>query len=420
MQKIFFSEMIKQKMLLEKQGHSCTLLGIGPMSHNLIEASLRLGKEKDFPVMFIASRNQIDTDELGGGYVCNWNQKQFVQNIKDIAEEVGFEGLYYICRDHGGPWQRDKEKNDKLHPKEAMKKAKESYLADLVEGFDLLHIDPTKNPHFDDVIPLSVVIDYTVELIEYIEEERRKRDLPSVSYEVGTEETNGGLTSIESYNQFIKELNARLSEKNLPIPSFIVGQTGTLTRLTENVGNFDALTAKKLSDNARAYGVGVKEHNADYLSDEILYMHPYLGITAANVAPEFGVVETRAYLMLGRIEQNLFKLGLIKSKSDIIETIKTEAVNCGRWRKWMVTDEANYSEGSALKDEDIDLITQISGHYTLENKNVKQSIQVLYANLNAIGFDCHQIVVRSIMESINRYVDCFKLTGVTTKIRKAL
>jgi hypothetical protein len=133
-----------------------------------------------------------------------------------------------------------------------------------VEGFDLLHIDPTKNPHFDDVIPLSVVIDYTVELIEYIEEERRKRDLPSVSYEVGTEETNGGLTSIESYNQFIKELNARLSEKNLPIPSFIVGQTGTLTRLTENVGNFDALTAKKLSDNARAYGVGVKEHNADY------------------------------------------------------------------------------------------------------------------------------------------------------------
>jgi hypothetical protein len=39
---------------------------------------------------------------------------------------------------------------------------------------------------------------------------------------------------------------------------------------------------------AGTYGVGLKEHNADYLSD-ILYMHPVFGITAVNVAPEFGV-----------------------------------------------------------------------------------------------------------------------------------
>ena len=36
----------------------------------------------------------------------------------------------------------------------------------------------------------------------------------------------------------------------------------------------------------------MKEHNADYLSNNSLSWHPRLGIHAANVAPEFGVCET--------------------------------------------------------------------------------------------------------------------------------
>lgn len=40
------------------------MIGIGPMSHTLIKASMLLAKEKDFPLMFIASRNQVDADEL--------------------------------------------------------------------------------------------------------------------------------------------------------------------------------------------------------------------------------------------------------------------------------------------------------------------------------------------------------------------
>lgn len=37
-------------------------------------------------------------------------RKLFTKDIKKIADKVGFDGLYYLCRDHGGPWQRDKEK----------------------------------------------------------------------------------------------------------------------------------------------------------------------------------------------------------------------------------------------------------------------------------------------------------------------
>lgn len=84
-----------------------------------------------------------------------------------------------------------------------------------------------------------------------------------------------------------------MESKGLQPPEFVVGQTGTLTRLTENVGHFNRENARKLSENAEKHGVGIKEHNGDYLSDAVLLEHLPLGVTAMNVAPEFGVVETR-------------------------------------------------------------------------------------------------------------------------------
>jgi len=47
-------------------------VGIGPMSSNLLQATFELAQEYDFPPMYIASRNQVDVDEFGGGYVNGW------------------------------------------------------------------------------------------------------------------------------------------------------------------------------------------------------------------------------------------------------------------------------------------------------------------------------------------------------------
>ena len=104
-------KVVKALLKLQDIGESGTLLGIGPMSSNLLQASFELGRDLDFPLMFIASRNQVDLDELGGGYVNNWNQQQFAQDICQIATSTGFNGIYYLCRDHGGPWQRDAERH---------------------------------------------------------------------------------------------------------------------------------------------------------------------------------------------------------------------------------------------------------------------------------------------------------------------
>ena len=401
MKKPTLNEVVDKLLSFEGKDRA-TMIGIGPMSHTLIKASMLLAKEKDFPLMFIASRNQVDADELGGGYVCNWDQKRFAEAIAQVAKENNFDGLYYLCRDHGGPWQRDNERNAHLPEKEAMELGKKSYKYDLENGFDLLHIDPTKDPYIvGKVIDMNVNINRTIELIETAENERKAMGLPSVSYEVGTEETNGGLTSSENYEAFIKKLNEKLDEKNLPHPAFIVGNTGTLTRLTENVGHVDPASCKNLSAIAKKYHVGLKEHNGDYLDDIILLQHPAWGVTAMNVAPEFGTVETQAYLKLSEVEDSLYAEGLISDKSSACLLF----LHC-------ITEY-----GVLLEDKELArLITEISGHYTFNNPLVKAEIAKLYDNLSQSGIDGERYVVNKIKDSIDNYVNAFHLEGLTSKL----
>ena len=418
MSKITLQEVV-QKMLKFEGKEKATMIGIGPMSKTLIKACMILAKEKDFPLMFIASRNQVDADEFGGGYVCNWNQETFAKAVKEVADETGYTGLYYLCRDHGGPWQRDKERNDHLPEKEAMELGKKSYLYDLLNGFDLLHIDPTKDPYIvGKVIDPDVNVNRTVELIEYVETERKKRNLPAISYEVGTEETNGGLTSPENYEKFIQKLHARLDEKGLPHPSFIVGNTGTLTRLTEQVGHVDSTSCKELSAVAKKYGVGLKEHNGDYLDDATILEHPALGVTAMNVAPEFGTVETQSYLKLIEVEDRLAGQGLIKEVSQLGQALREESVKSGRWKKWMGDGKDKLSPEEIFKDEKLTrLITEISGHYTFNNDRVKAEIKKLYDNLAVSGIDGEAYVIYKIANAIDHYVECFNLKGLTSKLK---
>ncbi len=403
---------------LQEKGKGSTLLGIGPMSGRLLRASFELAKEKDFPLLFIASRNQVDAEELGGGYVNGWNQQMFMKAIRSTAEQVGFNGLYYVCRDHGGPWQRDKERNDHLDERTAMELGKKSYVADIEAGFDLLHIDPTKDPfEMGKVIPLETVLKRTVELIEYCERERQKRNLPEIGYEVGTEETNGGLTSTDTYESFIIKLTNTLERKGLPKPTFIVGQTGTLVKKTENIGTFNFSNAKDLAEVAKKYGVGLKEHNGDYIEDDVLLAHLPAQITATNVAPQYGTEETRAYLLLSKVEEQLKEEGLIKETSNIRSILLEQAIKSERWRKWMIGEQKDATVDGIFKDENLaEEILDIAGHYTFNNEEVKEGIQQLFYNLKENNIDGNRFVVDRIKRSLNTYVECYNLEGTTSRI----
>ena len=424
MSKLTMMQTVEGMIELTAQGRPSTLIGIGPMSPNLLQATFELARDCDFPPMFIASRNQVDLDELGGGYVNGWDQFRFAADIKAAAEAVGYEGDYYLCRDHGGPWQRDGERNAHLPEDEAMALARKSYKADLEAGFDLLMIDPTKDPYqIGKVIPLDVVLARTVDLIQYCEDERRALGLPEIGYEVGTEETNGGLTSTEKYQEFIERLKVELGARGLPMPTFIVGQTGTLTRLTEQVGHYDFDNAVSLAKMAASYGVGLKEHNCDYLDDITMLLHQPAGVTASNVAPQFGTEETRALLRLAELEQTLVARGFIKAEdaSNLHDVLLDHAIRTERWRKWMVGDDTKLTVEQIFADQEKALvILDIAGHYTFNEPEVKAEVAKNAENLAACHVDAQRYACNCVKRSIQQFVEGYNMVGVTSRIKEVL
>ena len=405
--------------VIHSENEKHTLLGIGPMSENFLRASLEISKEQDFPLMYIASRNQVDAYKLGGGYVFNSDQKLFREKIEAICKEIDYDNIYYLCRDHGGPWQRDKERNDHLPEAEAMELAKESYKEDILNGFDLLHIDPTKDPEvMCKVVDIDVVFKRTVELIEYCEQVRKEYGIEKeIAYEVGTEETSGGLTSLDTYESFIKRIKEYTEEHNLPMPIFIVGQTGTLTRLTKNVGHFNYDNSKELSRIAKKYGVGLKEHNGDYLSEAKLLAHLPLGITAMNVAPAFGTIETMSLLELLDVEDKFAELGAIKDPSNLREVITHASIYSMKWKKWL-TDEIDMSNLEALDEATKLQITELCGHYTFSKPEVEAEINKLYKNLEMLHIDGKRYVIDKLKEEMEKHVRCFNLKGLSSKIEQ--
>jgi D-tagatose-1,6-bisphosphate aldolase subunit GatZ/KbaZ len=404
-----------------------TMLGIGPMSEDTFIATLELARDKDFPVMLIASRNQIDAAELGGGYVFCSTQKNFNAVIRRLSRKVGFRGLLYLCRDHGGPWQRDNERAAKLPEAKAMDLAKKSYLADILNGFNVLHIDPTKDPHIPSPIPMEVVIRRTVELIAFVEKERVRRGIGPVSYEIGTDEISGGLTAASAFEEFIVTLTRELAAKRLPKPTFIVGQTGTLVKMRRNMGTTDFKTARVLTEIAAKHGIGFKEHNADYLSTECLRRHPKERITASNVAPEYGVAETEALVKLARMEEKaLAKASGATRKlrpSGFIAVIQKAVLDSGRWTKWLIKPDPRLTRERVEADPKmLEEIMFVNGHYTFNTPEVKSARRTLYANLVKLGVvkDPERFVIDYIKKSIDRYVTAFRLKGLTSRVLREL
>ena len=405
--------------LRSEEGLKTTLLGIGPMSENIICAALELARDYDFPIMFIASRNQVDADKLGGGYVLNGSPKRFVETINKVASRVGFDGILFICRDHGGLWQRDNEREERLSEQEAMKRARLSYLTDILSGFDVLHIDCTLDPHFKGYVPLEIVIRRTIDLIEYIERERQKRGLGQVGYEVGTEMTAGGLTDSTDFEQFLVDLIVQLDRQGLPRPDFIVGQTGTLIKMQRNVGQFDQKKAEELVSIAEKHGVYFKEHNADFLDEGSLRKHPEIGIAAANTGPEFSATETKAYLKLAELEENSIKEENSLPISNFVSALSEAALDSECWRKWLTKENEHFTKQEIARDKDkLREVTIISARYVINQPEVVTARERLFNNLKSLDVtsDPQGEILGEIKMALQRWVDAFNLKGTTSRI----
>jgi tagatose-1,6-bisphosphate aldolase non-catalytic subunit AgaZ/GatZ len=385
--------MIHQRLETFLKKKRCTLLGVGPMSVNCVDAAIELANQHEVPIILIASRRQIDSEAFGGGYVNNWTTAQFADYVIDHDKK----GKILLARDHGGPWQNTKEKDLGLGLRRAMDSAKASYLADLEAGFQILHIDPSVDihgqPHVDEVL------DRVFELYEYCHSQAQRLG-QEVIFEIGTEEQSGSTNSQEELSYTLNAVQHFCKKNHLPAPSFVVIQAGTRVMEKRNVGSFDSpirvaeeipaeIQLPKMIEICNHFGIFMKEHNTDYISNEALQWHPRLGIHAANVAPEFGVAETTALISV--LEDN----GLQAQAERFIEL----AYQSKKWDKWMLKDTTATDRDRAI----------IAGHYVFAKPEVMALKAEAASLLAAKGIELENHLKQQVKHSIMRYLTHFRL-----------
>jgi hypothetical protein len=372
------------------QSRNCTLLGVGVMSKNCVDASIELAEQYKIPLMLIASRRQIDSDQFGGGYVENWTTKQFADYVieKDTNQNI------ILARDHGGPWQNELEKNQYMNLEDAMQSAKDSFRADIDAGFHMLHIDPSIDIHSQPNI--DQVLERVYELYDFCWSYAQQNN-QDIIFEIGTEEQSGSNNTQEELEYTLDNMSKFCKVNKMPFPSFVVIQAGTRVMETRNVGSFDSpirvvnelppeIQIPRMISICRKYGIFMKEHNTDYLSTESLNWQPRLGIHAANIAPEFGVTETKAFIDI--LEMNGHK--------DLLNEFLQISYNSRKWKKWMLKDtDANDVDRSI-----------ISGHYVLSS----DECAALKAEASDRIKGLNEYLKNKVKKSIFRYINAFNLT----------
>lgn len=298
-------------------------LGIGPMSRNTVNAAIRLAYRHQRTVMLIASRSQIECEDLGGGYVEGWSTGQFAEYVRDKDPA----GLVKICRDHGGPWRHPSEMSADLGEADVMASGLESLFCDIQCGLELLHIDTSREA--DGPTPFERAVDRLVrvygECQEFASTCGRK-----VEFEVGLEEQSSRPNDPAEFRLQLEHMLRSLACESLQLPTFVVAQTGTKVVGTENQGDLihDHRTVgtviSQLAQSCWQRGLGLKAHNADYLPKYAIRELMHSGVDAINVAPEFGVNETIAFLAL----LDEFQLGGLRDE------FLGLAYNSGAWQKW--------------------------------------------------------------------------------------
>ena len=163
-------------------------IGIGPMSKNCVDASIELSNKYNLSLMLIASRRQIESIELGRGYVNNWSTEEFSSYVKKKDKKKKI----ILCRDHGGPWQNDKDKKQKISLKRAMLSAKKSFKTDIDNNFKIIHIDVSEDPK--NLISDNEKINRIFELYEYCITYAKKRK-KEIFIEINFGKEDGGIDS---------------------------------------------------------------------------------------------------------------------------------------------------------------------------------------------------------------------------------
>mgnify|MGYP003112362262 CR=1 FL=1 len=311
-------------------------LFIGPMSKNIVNVVSEVCNEKNISIGLIPSRRQV---EYSGGYVEGWTTAEFVKYARSRSP------LTVLQRDHGGPGQGLSTLDD----------GRNSLIVDSALSFDLLHIDPWKVHR-----QLDKGISCTRELIKLCDSIN-----PNCRYEIGTEQAIREY-SVEDLEKIIQKTRDGLGEELFAKVEYAVVQGGTAIQGTRNVGTFNASKCAAMATLCRQYGLKSKEHNGDYLTPAGIKKRFELGLSALNIAPEFGVIETQCIL-----EEILNHFD-----SEALDKFYNLCYSSNKWVKWLPKNI-----DSATIELKKHVIIRTSGHYVFSTDEFK-SLKGKYPNID--------------------------------------
>jgi len=323
--------------------------GIGPLSKNIVDACIDFSNRYNVNICFIPSRRQMD---ISDGYSNNWTTKSFSEYVKSKSKNVS------IKRDHAGP-------NQGSYPDDGI----DSILNDC-KYFEYIHIDPWKVAK-----DFNHGCELTKKYIDICYDANQ-----SIAYEIGTEESIFKYES-EDLEKLILFLKHSLEEKKFNRIKFAVIQCGTSLAYNENLGQYDEIRLEKMIKVCNKHNLISKEHNGDYLQTKLIYQKFDKGLHSINLAPEFGQIETNAYLT------EILDTDLLERFFEICNESK-------KWQKWVDKDfNPNKNKIKTIN---------ICGHYVLSDQKFINEIK------NKIRFDIDRVIKNKITLRLNELYEKFK------------
>ncbi len=295
------------------------------MSREIIEILAKHTKDNNYPLMIIASRNQVD---YATGYVCT--TAELAEQVKQYNNPN-----LLLCRDHCGPYFSDLDKG--LTIEDAINRCMKTISADIANDFDLIHIDVSRIKDNQ--------LHYAKQLIEYALSLN-----PDIMLEFGSEDNTGidvdsSLARIDLQLEFLNPYKNNIK--------FFVTQTGSLTK-DGQAGTFDVARNREVGEQIRAAGFLFKEHNADYFTADDIQQRIEAGLDSLNIAPQ-----------LGKIQTDLLKKF---APADLWSVFSDLVYIQNYWQRWV-------PEGVTDKD----VAVSVSGHYLFNSQTYKDIIAAIDA-----------------------------------------
>lgn len=318
---------------------------LGPMSKNIVDTIIEYSNQYKIPFTLIPSRRQI---EYNGGYVNNWTTEEFANYVYTKSQYIA------IQRDHGGPGQGSN-----------MDDGYES-LSNDCKWFDSIHIDPWKSyPNIEDGIH------WTIQMIQYCYNINK-----NLYFEVGTEETIRKFEPNE-IDYFLNSIKQKLDDIIFQRILFCVIQSGTGIKNGANNGIYDQIRLENMIKVVNKYNIQTKEHNGDFMMKNILKDRFKTGLSALNIAPELGILETKIILKY--------------ADNDQIQKLYDLCYESQKWKKWVDDD--------FVPEKNKITLIELSLHYLFSSEIVNK----IKKNMNNINYKINIIIKNTIYKFLQNF-----------------